>query len=284
VNEYRNGDLTFDVRDEGPTNGETVILLHGYPETKASWDEVVPGVAAAGYRVLAPDQRGYSPRARPNGRRAYAADNLVSDVLALADAAGARRFHVVGHDWGGAVAWYCAMWHPDRVITVTSLATPHPRAFARSLVSSTQFFRSWYFFFYQLPALPEWTATSRFGRRRFRDTLLRSGLPEEKLDAYLAVLDQPGAMTAAINWYRAVPFTPPTKQRPVAVPTLYVYGARDSALGPRAAELTARYVTGSYRYERLDDASHWMPEEAPDLVVRLLLEHIGGGDKAAAAS
>jgi pimeloyl-ACP methyl ester carboxylesterase len=284
VNEYRNGGLVFDVRDEGPSSGETVILLHGYPETKASWDDVVPPLAAAGYRVLAPDQRGYSPRARPKGRRAYAADNLVADVLALADAAGSERFHVVGHDWGGAVAWYCAMWHPERIKTITSLATPHPTAFARSLVTSTQFFRSWYFFFYQLPVLPEWTATSRFGRPRFRDTLLRSGLPEAKLDAYLAVLDQPGAMTAAINWYRAVPFTPPTQQRSVSVPTLYVYGSRDFALGSRAAELTARYVTGPYRYERLEDVSHWMPEEVPDMVVRLLLEHIADSGKAAAAS
>ena len=283
MNEYRNGNLVFDVRDEGPSDGEVVILLHGFPETKASWDDVVPILSAAGYRVLAPDQRGYSPRARPKGRRAYAADLLVGDVLALADAAGAECFHVVGHDFGAAVAWYCAMWHPDRVATVTSLATPHPRAFAKSLVSSTQLLRSWYFFFYQLPALPEWTAISRFGRPRFRATLLRSGLPESKLDAYMAALDEPGAMTAAINWYRAVPFTPPTQQQPVSVPTLYVYGTRDFALGPRAAELTANYVTGPYRYERLD-ASHWMPEEVPEVVARLVLQHVGTGGEAAAAS
>ena len=273
MNEFRNGDLVFDFRDEGPEGGDVIILLHGYPETKASWEEVMPGLAAAGYRVLAPDQRGYSPRARPTGRRAYVAENLVGDVLALADAAGAQRFHVVGHDWGGAVAWYCAMWHPDRLKTVTSLATPHPTAFARSLLTSTQLFRSWYFAFYQLPRLPEWTSTSSFGRSRFRDTLLRSGLPKAKLDAYLAVLDEPGAMTAAINWYRGVPFTPPRMQQPVSVPTLYVYGARDFALGENAAELTARYVTGPYRYERLD-ASHWMPEEVPDIVTKLIVEHI----------
>lgn len=272
VREFGNGDLVFDVRDDGPESGEVVILLHGYPETKASWDGVVPGLTAAGYRVLAPDQRGYSPRARPSGRRAYAADNLVSDVLALADAAGTDRFHVVGHDWGGAVAWYCAMWHPARVATVTSLATPHPTAFARSWVTSAQLLRSWYFLFYQLPRLPEWTASSAFGRQRFRETLLRSGLPEDKLDTYMAVLDEPGAMTAAINWYRAVPFTPPTRQVPVSVPTLYIYGTKDFALGPKAADLTGRYVTGPYRYERLD-ASHWMPEEVPDIVTKLVLEH-----------
>jgi pimeloyl-ACP methyl ester carboxylesterase len=284
VNEFRNGELVFDVRDEGPPQGEVIVLLHGFPETKESWDGVVPGLAAAGYRVLAPDQRGYSPRARPKGRRAYVADNLVGDVLALADAAGTERFHVVGHDWGGAVAWYSAMWHPERVATVTSLATPHPTAFARSILTSTQFFRSWYFFFYQLPRLPEWTATSAFGRPRFRETLLRSGLSADKLEHYLKVLDGPGAMTAAINWYRAVPFTPPTRQRPVSVPTMYLYGARDFALGTRAAELTARYVTGPYRYEHLDDVSHWIPEEVPDLVVDRVLEHVGHRDAAASAS
>lgn len=274
MNEYRNGDLVFDVRDEGPSDGDVVILLHGYPETKASWEDVVPGLVAAGFRVLAPDQRGYSPRARPTGRRAYVAENLVSDALALADAAGAERFHVVGHDWGGAVAWYSAMWHPDRVKTVTSLATPHPTAFARSMLTSTQLLHSWYFLLYQLPRLPEWTAASAFGRPRFHETLLRSGLPAHKLDAYMAVLDEPGAMTAAVNWYRAVPFTSPKRQLPVSVPTLYVYGTRDFALGSKAADLTGHYVTGSYRYERVD-ATHWLPEEVPDIVTKLIIDHIG---------
>jgi pimeloyl-ACP methyl ester carboxylesterase len=274
VNEFRNGDLVFDVRDEGPEVGEVVILLHGFPETKESWDDVLPGLTAAGHRVLAPDQRGYSPRARPKGRRAYAADNLVADVLALADAAGAERFHVVGHDWGGAVAWYSAMWHPERIKTMTSLATPHPTAFARSLVSSTQFLRSLYFLFFQLPALPELLTASSFGRQRFRATLIRSGLDPRRLDAYLAALGEPGAMTAVLNWYRGVPFTPPKQQQPVSVPTLYIYGTNDFALGPKAADLTRSYVTGPYRYERLD-ASHWMPQEVPDIVTKLIVDHIG---------
>ncbi len=276
MNEYRNGDLIFDVRDEGPTDGEIVVLLHGFPETKESWDGVVPGLVQAGYRVLAPDQRGYSPRARPQGRRAYSADHLVSDVLALADAAGGQRFHVVGHDWGGAAAWYCAMWHPERVRTMTSLATPHPTAMARAKVSSSQLLRSWYMLFYQVPRLPEWSTRTAFGRRRFRDTLVRSGLPEEKLDRYMDLLGEPGAMTAAINWYRAIPFTPPSRLTPVIVPTLYVYATGDFALGSRAADLTGRYVTGPYRYERVD-ASHWLPEELPAVVTGMILEHVGAG-------
>jgi pimeloyl-ACP methyl ester carboxylesterase len=276
VNEYRNGDLVFDVRDAGPAEGEVVILLHGFPQNKASWDGVVPALVEAGFRVLAPDQRGYSRRARPPGRRAYAAASLVGDVLALADAAGAERFHVVGHDWGAAVAWYCAMWHPDRLRTVTSLATPHPAAFRRALLTSTQLLKSWYFLMFQLPRLPERMVSSSFGRPRFRQALVSSGLPDDKVDEYLVQFDEPGAATSILNWYRAAAFTPPSEQsQVVTIPTLYVYGARDVALGRRAADLTGDYVDAEYRYDVLEDASHWMPEEAPDVVSKLILDRIG---------
>ena len=282
MNQFRNGDLVFDVRDEGPADGDVVILLHGFPQTKAAWDDVIPGLASAGYRVLAPDQRGYSPGARPTGRRSYTGAHLVGDVLALADAAGADSFHVVGHDWGGAVAWNVAMWHPDRLRTVTSIATPHPAAFRRALLTSSQLLRSWYFLMFQLPRVPEWVATSKRGRPRFRQAFLRSGLSEDKLDEYLAVFDDPDAPTCIFNWYRGVAFTPPADMsHTVTVPTLYIYGARDVALGSKAAQLTANHVSGPYRYEHLDQASHWIPEEAPDTVVRLLLEHFASAPASA---
>jgi pimeloyl-ACP methyl ester carboxylesterase len=270
---HRDG-LTFDVWDLGPSAGEVVILLHGYPQTKAAWSEVAPALADAGYHVLAPDQRGYSPGARPRGRRQYTVDHLVADVLALADTAGARRFHVVGHDWGGMVAWACAMWHPDRVVTVTSLTVPHPRAFLRALFTSRQFFMSWYAVFFLLPFLPE--ATARFGpaRRWFERVLRRTGLPEANLVEYRDVLDQPGATTAAINWYRAAALTSPSRYRPVRVPALYVYATGDIALGRHAADLTGRYMAGPYRYEVLEGVRHWIPEAAPGIVVDLLLQHL----------
>lgn len=274
MNQFSHDGLTFDVWDLGPPEGGVVVLLHGYPQTKAAWSKVAPRLAEAGYRVLAPDQRGYSPGARPPGRRQYTLDRLVGDVLALADAAGASRFHVVGHDWGGMVAWACAMWHPDRVLSVTSLTVPHPKAFLRALVTSRQLFMSWYAFFFLLPALPEWTA--RFGpaRQWFEEILTRSGLPEEHLAEYREVLDQPGATTAAINWYRAGLLTSPSRYQAVNVPSLYVYATGDIALGRRAADLTGRYVTGPYRYEVLEGVSHWIPEVAPDVVVELLLQHL----------
>ena len=270
---FRHEGLTFDVRDRGPSGGEVVLLLHGYPETKESWDEVAPRLADAGYRVLAPDQRGYSPGARPRGRRAYALDHLMGDVLALADEVGAARFHVVGHDWGGVVAWALGTNHPERLASLTSLATPHPSAFARSLVTSTQLLRSWYVLFYQLPLLPELSSASGAGRRIFHRTLVRSGLSAARADHYVEVLAA-GAAGPAVNWYRALPFAPASTFGTITVPTLYVYAGKDFALSPAAAEATARFVSGDYRYEVLDGASHWLPEESADEVTPTLLDFL----------
>jgi len=273
--------LTFDVDDSGAEGsadgganepGETVILLHGYPASRRSWDGVAPRLTAAGYRVLAPDQRGYSAGARPRGRRSYAMAHLVGDVMALADSAGVDRFHLVGHDWGGGVAWSAAAWHPERVATVTSLATPHVKALVRSMGSSTQALHSWYMAFYQLPWLPELSVTSGPGGRLFTRVLVKSGLSEHRAEEYIRFM-RSGAATPAINWYRALPFTSPKALRPVSVPTLYVYGTDDFALGRRAADLVGRYVQGPYRYEVLEGVSHWIPEEEPETTARLLLEH-----------
>lgn len=266
--------LTFDVSDAGPTEAEAIVLLHGYPETSASWSAVVPGLTAAGYRALAPDQRGYSPGARPAGRRAYVMSELVADVVALADQAGLDRFHVVGHDWGGAVAWALATDHPERLRTLTVLSTPHPVAFARSLVTSGQALRSWYMGLFQIPRLPEWLTLVDDGRLAL-SSMRRSGLSEERARTYLERLTEPGAATGALNWYRAIPLETAgiREVRPVAVPTLYVWSTRDVALGRKAADLTARYVSAPYRFEILDGVSHWIPEEAPDAVVRLVLDH-----------
>ena len=270
----RNG-FTFDVTDLGPAGAEAVVLLHGYPESSASWRAVSPGLMEAGYRVLAPDQRGYSPGARPVGRRAYVMAELVGDVLALADQAGVERFHVVGHDWGGAVAWALATDHADRLRTLAVLSTPHPAAFLRSMVTSGQALRSWYMALFQIPRLPEWLTLAGDGRLAL-STMRRSGLSEDRAREYVEAMSKPGALTAALNWYRAVPYeaTAMRDAKPVTVPTLYVWSTKDVALGRKAAELTARFVSGPYRFEILEGVSHWIPEEAPEEVLRLVLEHL----------
>lgn len=272
MQQYSTGGLVFDVTDAGPADGEVIVLLHGYPENRTSWAGVIPPLVAAGYRVLAPDQRGYSPRARPKGRKAYRIDLLVDDVVGLADAAGAERVHVVGHDWGGAVAWAMATARPERLHSVTSLATPHPQAMLRSLWTSGQLLRSWYMVFFQLPRLPELSLRGP-GRSQTAKTLRSSGLAQDKVARYLAQFDDPGAATAALNWYRAVPYGSRSRPGPLRVPTLYVYATDDFALGRKAADLTGRYVQGPYRYEVLDGVSHWIPEEMPDQVAELVVGH-----------
>ena len=271
---FERAGLTFDVIDAGPPGGEVIVLLHGFPETSRSWDEVIPPLVDAGYRVLAPDQRGYSPAARPAGRRAYVMAELEADVLALAGRARADRVHVAGHDWGGAVAWALAAHHPDRVASLTSVSTPHPAAMAAAMVRSTQAMRSWYMLLFQLPWLPE-----RLIGPRLEEGLRGGGLPERYARIYAGVLKQPGALTAALNWYRALPF----ERRPigpVSVPTTLLWTDGDRYLTRTAAELTARWVTGAYRAELVPGVSHWVPETAPETVAAVVLERVRGAGQA----
>jgi pimeloyl-ACP methyl ester carboxylesterase len=262
----------LDVEEAGPARGPLVILLHGFPQTTSSWDGVLPLLAAAGMRVLAPLQRGYSPRARPTTAREHGIQALADDVLVVADSAGAARFSVVGHDWGGAVAWWLGAKAPERIATVTSLATPHPGAMARVALRSTQVLRSLYIPFFLLPAVPERVLLGG-GGRVLDMALRRSGLGPEQAATYVDAMRQPGALTAALNWYRAA--SPSTLGRlgRVVRPTLYVWGNRDSALGRAAAEATASHVAGPYRFVELD-ASHWLPETEPERVAALVQDHL----------
>lgn len=273
---YRRGAMVFDVIDAGPRDGTPVVLLHGFPETAASWELAIPELTRAGYRVLAPDQRGYSPRARPGGRRAYRSSELVRDVLALAQAAGAERFHVVGHDFGAAVAWALAMREPERLLTLTALSVPHPAAFRRAALTGPQGLRSWYMAFFQLPWLPEAMLTARdWGN--FERNLLRSGLPQSFADRYTAHLREPGALTAALNWYRGLRPIADARTTRVEVPALLVWGTRDAYVHAAGVHLTQRYMTGPYRLAVLEGVNHWIPETAPEQVVELLLPHLEAG-------
>lgn len=263
---------TFDVRDSGPLDGPVLVALHGFPQTSASWDAVTPLLTAAGYRVLAPDQRGYSPGARPSAVGDYAMDHLCADVLALADAAGADRFHVLGHDWGAAVAWALAAGRPERVASLTAVSVPHPAALVRAMAGS-QALRSSYMAFFQLPAVPE-LVLGAGGGVVARALLRRARNPDPAAGAAL-LADRPTA-TAALHWYRAIRNRGHLRQGPVDVPTLYVWSDADPALGRRAAEATAGWVRGPYRLVVLPGVSHWIPEERPAELAGLVLEHLRG--------
>ncbi|GAB2590150.1 alpha/beta fold hydrolase [Microlunatus antarcticus] len=271
---YGHDGLTFDVRDSGPEGGAVVIALHGFPQTSASWGPVTQHLTAAGVRVLAPDQRGYSRGARPYAVSAYALRSLVGDVLALADAAGAERFDLLGHDWGGAVAWAVAAAHPDRVRTLTVASTPHPRALVAAMLHG-QALRSWYIGAFQLPVLPELL----LGSPRVAGPLLaRMRTPDPA--AVLALLADRSTARALLNWYRAA-WRPllgrtATPFPRVRVPTTYVWGALDPALGRWAAEHTGLCVEADYRFVVLEDAGHWIPDERPAELARLVLERLGG--------
>ena len=270
---FRRDGMVFDVRDAGPGDGEPVVLLHGFPQDSTAFDRLSPALHTAGLRTLAPDQRGYCPSARPRGRRAYRLREAVDDVLALIYDAGLRSAHVVGHDWGGAVAWALGAWHPDRVRSLTALSTPHPAAMQRKLLSSDQGLRSYYMGLFQLPVLPERLLLAGRGSL-MRRMLRKGGLPEELVDHYVRRMREPGALTAALNWYRALPVSLRDPVGTVRVPTLHVWSTGDAFLGRAATEASAEHVAAPYRLEVLDDVPHWIPELAAGRTAELITAHV----------
>lgn len=283
MDSFRRGDLVFDVRDTGPADGPVVVLLHGFPQTSSSWEAVTGPLVAEGFRCLAPDQRGYSPGARPPRRRDYRVAELVADVLALVDAAGAQRVHLVGHDWGAVAAWAFAATHPDRLASLTAVSVPHPAAFLRAVPRSRQALMSWYMAFFQLPVVPELLLTARGGRllERFLEQAGQAPGPAAR-DAR-AMLDGgldgglDGRLRGGLGWYRALPLSRPgSLDVRVEVPTLFVATDGDVAISRYAVDTCARWVTGPYRLEVLTGVSHWVPDEAPEALTTLLLEHLRG--------
>lgn len=264
------GGLTFDADAAGPVDGELVVLLHGFPQTSTMWLPQLDALAAAGYRALAPVQRGYSKRARPEGVERYGIDHLVADVLAIVDRVGVERFHIVGHDWGAVVAWHVAGRVPGRVRSLTAVSVPHPMAFALALGApdGDQRDRSSYIsFFQQVGAAEDVLLAGGLA------TMLRgSGYPLDPAEI-VERMSEPGAMTAALNWYRAMGVGLAAVGQ-ITVPTLYVWSTGDVAIGREGAEGTRAYVDARYRFEVLEGVSHWIPEEVPEVLNRLLLEHL----------
>jgi pimeloyl-ACP methyl ester carboxylesterase len=268
--------FTFEADVAGNPGDELVLLLHGFPQTSHTWREQLPALGNAGYYAVAPNQRGYSPGARPAGREHYATELLVADALAMADTLNCERFHLVGHDWGGQLTWLIAAHHREVVKTLTVLSRPHPAAFAKAMAADPeQANRSRHHKAFQSDDAVALLLAD--DAQRLRSALTDQGVPEADARAYLERLSTPDALEAAVNWYRAgsgdsalVGDDVPT----VAVPTLYLWGNSDATVGRLAAEATAESVSGAYRFEVIDGAGHFLTDQAPMLVNTLLLAHL----------
>jgi len=277
---YTRDDLTFDVTDSGPADGPVVVLLHGFPQDRQAWEKVTPHLVEAGFRVLAPDQRGYSPGATPRGRTSYGLRELGEDVVALLDAAGADTGHVVGHDWGGAVAWQLASAHAERVASCTVLSTPHPAALLWAMRHSDQWRKSSYMALFQLP----WVA-ERSVLRSLPGMYVRTGMAAADAQKYADRFDTPQSLTGPLNWYRSMladqargalkrrKRTAGSRHR-ITAPTTFVWGTRDFALGRAAAERTAEFVSGDYEFIELEGAGHWLPEVHPGEVATAITQRV----------
>src|SRR3954447_3005156 len=269
------GDLTFDVRVDGPDDGRPVLLLHGFPETSASWAKVAPLLAEAGLRTYAPDQLGYSPGARPAEVDSYALTNLTQVTADLMTALEIPRADVVGHDWGAQVGWALAAWLPDRVRALTAVSVPHPAAYpAPYRPDPEQKERSAYIrLFWQEGKAEEVLLEDDLRRiRRMLGPEETTGIPAEAVDEYVAVLSAPGALTAALNWYRAMSSSTPVD--PVDLPTTYVWSDGDVAIGRVAAEGCAQYARGDFRFVELPGVTHWIPEQAPEQLATAVLDRL----------
>jgi pimeloyl-ACP methyl ester carboxylesterase len=256
-----------DVAGDGPA----VVLLHGWPDSHRLWRAQLPALHAAGFRTIAPDQRGMGESFAPEAVEDYALPTLVGDVVGIMDAVGVERAHIVGHDWGAAVAWGLASFVPDRVERLVALSVGHPTSFRGAGLEQRQ--KSWYMLLFQFAGIAEeWISADDF--RNFREW---SNHPD--VDAVIAELRRPGALTAGLNWYRANVgpeslLAPPPVLPSIAAPTMGVWSSGDLALTERQMLDSAAYVTGPWRYERIDGAGHWMQLDATDALNALLVDFL----------
>jgi epoxide hydrolase 4 len=272
------GDVQLHYVEAG--EGPLVVLLHGFPEFWYGWRQQIQPLAAAGFRVVAPDLRGYNLSSRPEDVAAYATTPLVDDIRGLIAERGAESAMLAGHDWGGTVAWDTAMQYPEVVNRLAILNAAHPRKLSEGLHHPGQLRRSWYFFFFDLPDLPETVVRANdwhFFRHFLRDA--KPAFTEEQAERYVQAWSQPGAATGMINYYRSS-----VRQnqkaavaaiRPIAAPTLVIWGERDRYLNPDLAEPDHDDVPNLDRVERLPDASHWVHHDEPERVTQLLTDFFG---------
>lgn len=268
--------LEFDCSLAGSPDGAPVLLLHGFGVSRHFWDRQVPALADAGYFAIAPNQRGYSPGARPDPKDldAYHIDRLVGDALDIVAAAGqsGRRFHLVGHDWGGSLSWIIAARYPERLCSLTMLSRPHPASFLRALAlpDGEQKRRSGHHkAFLEPDAVPKLLANNC---EWLRSRHMRQGMPEAATDAHMSVLGNEAALEAALAWYRSS--GPRQPLGPIKVPTLYIWGDADDTVGRVAAEGTGEFIEAPYYFEVLAGVGHYAADQVPDKVNALLLAHL----------
>jgi len=270
--------LTFDTLVAGEPGAPLVLLLHGFAESMQCWRAQVTALAAAGYRAVAPSQRGYSPGARPDTRETanYHIDRLMDDAMALSAASGygEHRFHLVGHDWGGSIAWALADRFPERLASLTVLSRPHPNAFNRALQmqDGDQAHRSRHHKAFLEPDAGDLMLADN--AKKLRERLSAAGVPAAAIEQHLSVLGNKDAMEAALTWYRARGAIR-TPLGPIRVPTLYIWGDADDTVGRMAAEGTEDFIAAPYRFEVLPGVGHFAADQAPDRVNELLLQHLG---------
>jgi pimeloyl-ACP methyl ester carboxylesterase len=276
MDQFRRGDLVFDVIDAGPDDGPVVILLHGFPQLNTSWSAVIPRLTARGYRCLAPNQRGYSLGALPARVRDYLFTESMEDVRVLIDAAGADRVHLVGHDFGAAVVSQAALDLPERLLTATALSVPHGTGWLKSFLRSRQALASWYIYFFLLPGV---SVRFLLGKDHSGSGLSRvlqwKGQNREAADRDARAMTESGRLTAALNWYRGMPLAYMrgwSQNSITSVPMMYVWSDGDSTIMGAGARACGDYVIIEYRFETLHGVSHWMLDEAPDTVADLLLD------------
>ena len=267
--------LTFDVLAAGEAGAPPVLLLHGFAESMHCWRAQVAALGDAGFRAIAPSQRGYSPSARPDTGDAanYHIERLMDDAMAIVAASGYgdRRFHLAGHDWGGSIAWALADRYPARLASLTVLSRPHPNAFNRALqTDSDQAHRSRHHKAFLEPDAADVVLADN--AKWLRERLTAAGVPASAIEEHLAVLGNKPAMEAAVAWYRARGAIR-SPIGPIRVPTLYIWGDADDTVGRAAAEGTADFIAAPYRFEVFSGVGHFAAEQAPDRVSELLLQH-----------
>ncbi len=273
---FENSEIKLHAVAAGPKHGPVVILLHGFPEFWYGWRKQIGPLAAAGFRVIAPDQRGYNTSSKPSEVRAYAVTQLVSDVIAIIDQLGKDRVYVAGHDWGAVVAWSVALLHPERVARLGILNVPHPVVIAHNLrTNPRQWLKSWYAAFFQLPWLPELLLSANnfaFAKRSLATSSRPGTFSSDDLERHAEAWSQTGALTAMINWYRALLRFPASYPDPqVRVPTRILWGKQDAFLLPEEAQESLQYCAdGELTY--FPDATHWIQHEEAERVNEMLIE------------